>query len=176
MFHTKVSCDSKWPAPAAVVCSCCPVQCAAKVARHLCRLARVVLLHCTAASTARASPTCKPLSAQRSDCTKRQVAFSRHGHPGYGALLQVHLKLDSKHEAASAYVEAGKAYGKVDKGQAMRALHKASTMPLPAAWTICSSARCIWPQLRCHLCLPGAASAAVWASGSPVRQLQALSS
>ena len=89
-------------------------------------------------------------------------------------LLQVHLKLDSKHEAASAYVEAGKAYGKIDKGQAMRALHKVSIVPLTADWTICSSAQCNLLQMRHPQCLPGTSSASFWASGTPVYQLQAL--
>ncbi|KAK9804908.1 hypothetical protein WJX72_011368 [[Myrmecia] bisecta] len=47
------------------------------------------------------------------------------GGQTFEKLAQVHLKLESKHEAASTYVEAAKCYQKCSKSDALRALHKA---------------------------------------------------
>ncbi|KAL3134901.1 hypothetical protein ABBQ32_007867 [Trebouxia sp. C0010 RCD-2024] len=43
----------------------------------------------------------------------------------YSKLAEVHVKQDSKTDAAQAYVEASKAYQRVDKSNALRCMHKA---------------------------------------------------
>lgn len=72
-------------------------------------------VHCALASLLQ-----PPLNVIR--CSNKRVCAAPGADAGatYEKLAAVHLKLDSKHEAASSYMEAAKCYQKTDKKGALR--------------------------------------------------------
>ena len=68
-------------------------------------------------------------------CSNKRVCVAPGADAGatYEKLAAVHLNLDSKHEAASSYMEAAKCYQKTDKKGALRSR---LCFRLPHAWQI----------------------------------------
>ena len=84
------------------------------------------------------------------------------------ALLQIHVKLDSPHEAASAYVEAAKCYQKTNKTGRFFTPYTSQTSSPPYPYNLETPPkhRLIFPQMSSERCTKPSSFSQTWAGSA----------